>query len=494
MKRLSIIFLLLGTSALFSQGIPVEVELHSGVKQYARFLGIFQDTVHLGGTVQGKFTQVRLPQSAFKEIRDEQGNILSLDSLADLKSQLSDSSENDSSWKNRSLFVSWNSNSTDSKIKESLQNISFFTLSESDTSLLWVSHNDFRGCLSEECMVQKAQKSGANTLFSGQIKDHSYPDSIIIELQSFFFQPKIRKKSASITLSRNEIFKNLLTENRWIHFLYQTTGLNIPEKKKPDLRKNYFFIDSDPEGAIISKRGGEAICKTPCAFTTLDTTRTIFDVYWRVGNNLWAAEANLLPIAGDTAKASLKLKRVQPVVEFLSIPSGAEVFSKEPVTAKSKMLGTTPKNYHTLEPGFSEFRLWHAGYRDTLVRFYVNPNHKTVLETTLTPLTEPQEIENQKNLIRARKRYSLGITLMGTSIAPAVAGGILTFIAYEKYDQAKRIKQDLERPGTVQGDKYQSKKKQNKKYADQGDHYLYSAIACFGTAAALLGIGFAFTF
>ncbi len=397
MKR-TVLFLFICGFA-FSQGIPVNVELHSGVKQRAEFLGISGDTVRLGGTIQGKFTEVQLLLSAFKEIRDEQGNLLSLDSLAN----------------------AGNENQT------------------------------------------------ANTAARENPEQETVPENTGLEIAA-----------TQDTVPRPP------QEN--------CPPPEIPVKEKATPVKSYFFIDSDPDGAIIAKRGDDPICKTPCAFTSFDTNRVTFDVYWRVGNHLWAAHANLLPIPGDTAKATLKLKRVEPAVEFLTLPAGAEIFPPEAITKKSKPLGKTPFLYRTLDVGFSEFRLWMPGYRDTLVQLYVTPSEKNVFETELTALTNPEEIEAQNALIKTRKRHSLGLTLMGSSLAPAVAGGILAIVAYQKYGKAETIKKNLERPASVQGKNYQAKVRENKKRADEGDRYLYSGIACFGIAALLLGFGVSFTF
>ncbi|MDR1759574.1 MAG: hypothetical protein LBR60_03500 [Fibrobacter sp.] len=397
MKLTAFLFFLYGIA--FSQGIPVNVELHSGLKQQAEFLGMAGDTVRLGGTIQGKFTEVHLLLSAFKEIRDEQGNILPLDSLA----------------------AAGNENQT------------------TDTA-------------------------AADTLNPETVPENSGLETAALE------------DSAAVKLQENPLPPTL------------------PAKEKATPVKSHFFIDSDPDGAIITKRDSDPICKTPCAFTTFDSSRVTFDIYWKVGNHLWAAHTNLLPIPGDTAKATLKLKRVEPAVEFITFPEGAEIFPPETITKKSKPIGKTPFVYRTLDIGFSEFRLWIPGYRDTLVQLYVTPDEKNIFKTELTALTNSEEIEKQNALIKTRKHYALGLTLMGSSIAPAVAGGILSIAAHQKYDKAKTLKKDLERPASVQGKNYQAKVKENKKRADEGDRYLYSGIACFGIAVLLLGAGISFTF
>ena len=56
------------------QGISANVELFSGTKQRAQFLGIENDTVKLGGYVKNQFTVVRIHKDKFKSILDDNGN------------------------------------------------------------------------------------------------------------------------------------------------------------------------------------------------------------------------------------------------------------------------------------------------------------------------------------------------------------------------------------------------------------------------------------
>ena len=65
------------------QGPSVSVELLSGTKQKAQFLGIQNDTVQLGGYINNKFTVVRIAKSKFKSIVDTSGTDLLLASPAD---------------------------------------------------------------------------------------------------------------------------------------------------------------------------------------------------------------------------------------------------------------------------------------------------------------------------------------------------------------------------------------------------------------------------
>ena len=84
MKKILLTFAILWISAAWageelssdSLGIPSHVELVTGTKQDAQFLGVKDDTVSLGGNIQGKFTVIRIPKNRFKSIVDNNGNDL----------------------------------------------------------------------------------------------------------------------------------------------------------------------------------------------------------------------------------------------------------------------------------------------------------------------------------------------------------------------------------------------------------------------------------
>ena len=77
MKKFILTFALFWVSAVCaSEGIPSLVELVTGTKQAAQFLGVQNDTVSLGGYIQNKFTIVKIAKKQFKRIVDEKGNDL----------------------------------------------------------------------------------------------------------------------------------------------------------------------------------------------------------------------------------------------------------------------------------------------------------------------------------------------------------------------------------------------------------------------------------
>ena len=97
MKKFILTFALFWVSAVCaSEGIPSLVELVTGTKQAAQFLGVQNDTVSLGGTIQGKFTVIRIPKNRFKSIVDEKGNDLLNGAIPPQDSVVQSTAEQDS--------------------------------------------------------------------------------------------------------------------------------------------------------------------------------------------------------------------------------------------------------------------------------------------------------------------------------------------------------------------------------------------------------------
>jgi hypothetical protein len=476
-------------------GIPVQVQLTSGTSQTAQFLGIQQDTVLLGGFINGKFTTVRLHRSLFKTIQDSSGKILNLDSMSvsqdtsSIKTPEPEEETTKTDWKGKTLLFPIEHRAIDSALATRLSDITFQIFLDQGKNPQQLDHEDFFGCNTRECFFTKAKKNGAEAIFSAVISPAKQQDSIQVEMRSFFLNTN-KTYTATLTLSARNATREILTENRWVNFLEKAAGKTTP----PRIPKSFIFVETDPEGASLAKVNGGVICRTPCTFATRDSGRISLEAYWRVDNHLWAAQTVLFPIPGDTAKANLKLKRVQPEIEVISTPAGAEIFTEETINVKSKSIGTTPKVYSSLEPGPAALHLWKSGYQDTIVSFHVNALGKVVIDATLKPLIDPQEIATQKALVDARNHRALGFTLIGSALAPLIAGGILTYLAQEDYNRARDIREELELPSSSQGPNYQAKVSKNKHYADRGDAELYTGIGLFGLAAAMAGIGWVFTF
>ena len=127
MKKILLTFAILWISAAWagetlspdSLGIPSHVELVTGTKQDAQFLGVKDDTVSLGGTIQGKFTVIRIPKNRFKSIVDNNGNdLLNANESLPAEVPVQDSSVQDSAVQDSAVQDSANAEQQDSSASQ----------------------------------------------------------------------------------------------------------------------------------------------------------------------------------------------------------------------------------------------------------------------------------------------------------------------------------------------------------------------------------------
>ena len=180
MKKILLTFAILWISAAWageelssdSLGIPSHVELVTGTKQDAQFLGVKDDTVSLGGNIQGKFTVIRIPKNRFKSIVDNNGNDLlnqpqaapTEESVQDSIGQdsttqdttiqdsiVQDSTQHDSTAVEHSIetpvegqhiFVSFERRNSESTLAEQLENLIIRLLKESGTPITFVNRQE----------------------------------------------------------------------------------------------------------------------------------------------------------------------------------------------------------------------------------------------------------------------------------------------------------------------------------------------------------------
>ena len=135
-----------------------------------------------------------------------------------------------------------------------------------------------------------------------------------------------------------------------------------------------------------------------------------------------------------------------------------------------------------------------AGYRDTLVSFFVAPVSQIDLSIDLEKLTNFDEIEKQKKWLHDKKMQTLGEAFIGGAAGTILIGSLMMYFAHLDYNDADEIKKDLKIPGAVKGKNYQDKVKKNKKLVDQGDNKTIAGGILLGTGAALLGVGLYFYF
>lgn len=553
MNKLSLVLLFLAFAFLHAQeekGIHAKVELVTGTKQNAQFLGIIQDTVNLGGIIQGQFTVVKIHKDRFKSITDDQGNDLlhpesttldstqtvSTDTTANPAIAVSDTSVQDSmtnkeptqdttavdstqekkvpaassvpkeftqeykpsfldSVEGKHVFVALERRSIDSVLAEDLNNLSLRILREKGVPVVFTKRTNFGYCREQACIRDSLLTYGAASVYQGSITAARTNDSVTILMSHTPLTDSTDGKKAAIAQMNLPIFSafsDAISGNKMKHFFMQLLGEKIPSNGP---QKSYIHIDTDPEGANLEIEGKESICKTPCTFTTMDTGNVVLYAYWNVDRHIWAARSSVKPIPGDTNKVTLKLKQSKPELLITSIPEGAEIYpGSAPLTISTKSIGKTPNKYPIYEPGASTIQLRKEGYRDTTVTFYAIPTGISNVEVEMTPITDPAEQIKQQEWLHEKKKNFVGKTLMGSSIAPILLGALFTYLAYEDYDDADDIKKDLNLPATSGGENYKKLVKKNHDLVDKGDRKMIIGGSLLGTGILLLGVGFTLSF
>ena len=522
MKKFIAILVISLAALAFSQekqGITANVELVSGTKQRAQFLGIDKDTVQLGGYIKNQFTVVRIPKEKFKSILDEQGNdllatatkdsvaaapdssVATTDSSATIADSASAASADSTAAEENipniqlaspNVLVAFESNSGDPSLPTQMTALVARLLFESGEQVHVFRRDDFSECNDDICIQNTLAKVGAKTIYSGKISNSASADSISLELSRIIFEENLPEvHAAKMNMSRSTALSDAIKDNRMQKLLLETKG--VVENTAKTI--GYILVDTDPEGAMVSRSEKDAICKSPCAFAVTDTGRIEVNAYWDVDAQLWGAHTAVRPIPGDTAKVALRLKPISPEIQIISSPADAEIFpGKDPITKHSKSIGTTPNKFFLNEPGLANITLRRIGYKDTVVSFYVAPVSEIHLNVEMEKLTDYDEIAKQQDWQHERKMTRIGHALMASAIAPIIVSTIFVYLGNKDYDDAKDIKNDLEKPGSVNGANYKKMVSENKDLVDKGDKKMAIAASLAGAGVLLFGVGLFFTF
>lgn len=534
MKKLIITFILFWAIAAYAielQGVRATVELVTGAKQTAQFLGIQNDTVSLGGSIKGQFTIVRIPANRFKNITDEQGNDLLHPSTKGESDSVStdtttratvaqDSSSTDTTFQDstnqdtaasvaaaiptyldsvegKHIYIPLERRSSDSTLAEQLNNLITRLIKESGTPIVLASPEAFANCSDATCIRDSLSAHKAASAYTGRITAARTPDSLTVQASHFIFEDSTVKHpitSTQVNLSAIRPLSDAMENNKLENFVKILQGEKVTQVKPTKGGKSYIHVETDPEGANITIHGKEDICKSPCTFATLDTGKMVLYAYWNVNRQLWSSKSSLRPIPGDTTKISLKLKKAKPELRITTTPSGAEIYAgSSPITPKSDPIGYSPNKFTIFEPGLSTVQIRKVGFRDTLVTVFAAPTEITDIDISLTPITSLQEQIAQDEWESIRKRHRIGKTLMGTSIAPFLLGALFTYLATLDYDDADAVKSELDRPASG-GEKYKKKVKNNKDLVDKGDRKMIIGGSLIGAGAVLLGVGIVLNF
>lgn len=540
-------------------GISATVELVTGTKQKAQFLGIRNDTVSLGGSIKGHFTVVRIPANRFKSITAEDGrellkasapdetrtgsapdsanynNTAQISAAADStapnrtvpdsakqdslsqapateqdsaaqETAMPDSSRQDiadvvptflDSVKGKHIYVALERRNSDSALAEQLDNLIVKLLKESGTPITYIRQSAVAPCTEAACIRDSLRAHGAASLYTGRITASRVPDSLTIQASHYPLGDSATPTAdatAKMNLSAIRSLSDALKDDKLSLFVATLQGEKVKPAHASADGKSYIHVETDPDGTNIAIHDKEDVCHSPCTFATTDTGKITLYAYWNVTRQLWGAKATVKPIPGDTVKISLKLKKVKPEIRVSTTPDGAEIFAgSAPVTPKTASVGRSPNKFVIYEPGPSTIQLHKPGYRDTVVSVFASPTEITDIDIKLTPITDIREQTTQDEWEHHRRMYRFGKTLIGASVTPVLLGALFTYLATCDYDEADKIKNELDQPSSG-GPHYQEKVKKNRDMVDKGDRKMTIGGALIGAGVILAGIGFVLSF
>ena len=517
MKKI-LLFLAFAVAATFAdpEGKFVDVELVSGTHQRAKFLGIENDTVSLGGYIQNKFTVVKIAKKQFKKIVDEQGNdllngnkeqakaepqtdsaktLVAADTAKAVEQPASEPKASEAPAKSevKTVLVAYDADGIEQSFADQFTALTARILMEAGERPQIVRKSDIKNCNDNICYQIELASYGFKSIYFGEMTSELKTDSISLNLTHVFYEdtlPTLHR--ATLKLSKGTALSDAITNNKLKNQLLDAQGKNTEKLKR---NRSYIHIETDPDGATISRTEKDAICKSPCTFVTTDTSKFTLYAYWSVDRHLWGANTTINPLSGDTTHISLKLKRVAPEIRIQTFPEGANVYkANAPITKHTRAIAQTPEKIPAFEMGTDSLIIRKAGYRDTLINFFVAPVSQIDLSIDLEKLTDFEEIEKQKKWIHDKKMQTLGEAFIGGGAATALIGGLFMYFAHRDYSDADDIKSELKIPGAIKGENFKNKVSKNKKLVNQGDNKAIAGGILLGTAAALLGVGLYFVF
>ena len=393
----------------------------------------------------------------------------------------------------KTVLIAYNAEGIEQNIADQITALTARLLMESGEKPQIIRKTDIPNCNDNICIQSALASHGFNSIYFGEIAQNTRTDSLSINLTHVLYEDSLPLlHRSSFNVSRESALGDAITNNKLKNQLLDAQGKDIVKSKKD---RAYIHVETDPDGATISRTNKDAICKSPCTFITTDTSKFTIHAYWNVDRHLWGASSSVVPLIGDTTFISLKLKRVTPEIRIQTFPEGANVYKAEkPITKRSKAIAQTPEKIPVYEMGMDSLIIRKAGYRDTLVSFFVAPVSQIDLSIDLQKLTDFDEIEKQNKWLHDKKMQTLGEAFIGGSIGTALIGGLFMYLAHLDYNDADDIKKELRIPGAVKGENYKNKVDKNHKLVKQGDNKAIAGGILLGTAAALLGVGIYFVF
>ena len=393
----------------------------------------------------------------------------------------------------KTVLVAYNAEGIEQSIADQITALTARLLMESGEKPQIIRKSDIPSCNDNICIQSALASHGFNSIYFGEVAQNTRTDSLSINLTHVLYEDSLPLlHRSSFNVSKESALGDAITNNKLKNQLLDAQGKDIVKSKKD---RAYIHVETDPDGATISRTNKDAICKSPCTFVTTDPAKFTLHAYWNVDRHLWGASTSIIPLIGDTTHISLKLKRVTPEIRIQTFPEGANVYKAQaPITKRSKVIAQTPEKIPVYEMGMDSLLIRKAGYRDTLVSFFVAPVSQIDLSIDLQKLTDFDEIEEQNKWLHDKKMQTLGEAFIGGSIGTALIGALFMYLAHLDYNDADDIKKELKIPGAVKGENYKNKVDRNHKLVNQGDNKAIAGGILLGTAAALLGVGIYFVF
>lgn len=393
----------------------------------------------------------------------------------------------------KTVLVAYDADGVEQSFADQFTALTAQLLMESGEIPQIIRKSDIKNCNDNVCYQIELAAHGFKSIYFGEVSSDIKTDSISLNLTHVFYEdtlPTLHK--ATLNIARATALSDAITNNKLKNQLLDAQGKEIIGAKKD---RSYIHIETDPDGATISRSEKDAICKSPCTFVTKDTSKFTIHAYWNVERHLWGASTNIIPIPGDTTHISLKLKRVSPEIRIQTFPEGANVYkANAPITKRTKAIAQTPDKIPAFDMGTDSLVIRKAGYRDTLINFFVAPVSQIDLSIDLEKLTDFNEIEKQNKWIHDKQMQTLGEAFIGGSIGTSLIGALFLYLAHLDYKDADDIKSELKLPGSTKGENFRNKVDKNKKLVNQGDNKAIAGGILLGTAAALLGVGIYFVF
>ena len=250
----------------------------------------------------------------------------------------------------KTVLVAYDTDNVEKSFADQFTALTARLLFESGEKPQIIRKTDLKNCNDNVCIQSELAAHGFNSIYFGEITPVIGTDSLRLNLTHVFYEDSLPTlHRATLTISEETALGDAITNNKLKNQLLDAQGKDIVKSKKD---RAYIHIDTDPDGATISRTNKDAICKSPCTFVTTDTSKFTIHAYWNVDRHLWGASTSVVPLIGDTTHISLKLKRVTPEIRIQTFPEGANVYKAgAPITKRTKAIAQTPEKIPVYEMG-----------------------------------------------------------------------------------------------------------------------------------------------